>query len=200
LGGALTPSEVLTELVVPALTSIGDRWLNGDISVAEEHRSTAVALRIIGRLGLQWGRPGKDRGTIALAAVAGDRHGLPVAIVADLLQWQGFAVLELGADTPPDAIGVAAAGVDRLLAVGLCATTSGLDAAVRKSVHAVQSSVPGVPIFVGGASVASEAQALSLGADIWTGSRAQSVLDAMEHLVSEGAVSSHKRVGGRVAP
>jgi excisionase family DNA binding protein len=199
LGSGLNQSGVLTELVAPALSSIGDRWAKGDISVADEHRSTAVALRVIGRLGLQWGRPGKDRGTIALAAVAGDRHALPVAIVADLLRWQRFAVLELGADTPADDIGYAIANEQRLLAVGLCSTTSGLDAAVRKSVRAVRASVPGVPIFVGGAAMKTEAQAISLGADMWTGSNAQEVLDAVECLVSNGAASDRPGVDGRVA-
>jgi len=77
LGGALTPSEVLTELVVPALTSIGDRWLNGDISVAEEHRSTAVALRIIGRLGLQWDAPVKIEEPLPLLLLRETGTGFP---------------------------------------------------------------------------------------------------------------------------
>ena len=35
----------------------------------------------------------------------------PVAIAADLLRWAGFDVIELGADTPADALAQAAAGV-----------------------------------------------------------------------------------------
>ena len=65
-------------------------------ALISEHRATLVAQRIVGRLGLQFGRRGKDRGTVALAAPASDLHTLPVSIVADLLRWRGFDVVELG--------------------------------------------------------------------------------------------------------
>ena len=61
LAGGLDPSGVLIELVVPALRSIGERWASGEVSVAEEHRATAVAQRVVGHLGMQFGRRGKDR-------------------------------------------------------------------------------------------------------------------------------------------
>ena len=132
LGGGLDPSGVLTTLVSPALRSIGDRWADGELSVAEEHRATAIAQRIIGRLGLQFGRPGRSRGTVILAAPAGDLHTLPVAIVADLLRWRGFDVSELGANTPPDALAHAVDQADRLMAVGIASTTTGQDAEVAR--------------------------------------------------------------------
>ena len=97
------PPGVLTDLVVPALRSIGDGWAAGELSVADEHRATAVAFRVVGRLGLQFGRRGKRRGKVALAAPAGDLHTLPVAIAADLLRWRGFETVELGANSPAEA-------------------------------------------------------------------------------------------------
>ena len=68
-----------------------------------------MAQRLIGHLGLQFGRRGKSRGAIALAAPAGDLHTLPVAIVADLLRWRAFEVLELGGNTPAEALAEAVA-------------------------------------------------------------------------------------------
>jgi len=41
---------------------------------------------------------------VALAAPAGERHALPVAMAADQLRWAGFEVLELGADTPAESL------------------------------------------------------------------------------------------------
>ena len=163
LDGGLDPSGVLTELVVPALRSIGERWAGGDVSVAEEHRATAVAQRLVGHLGLQFGRRGKSRGVIALAAPSGDLHTLPVTIVADLLRWRAFEVLELGANTPADVLADAVADQDRLLAVGIVSTTGGMEDEVAESVRSVRAALPDVTVFLGGPGIPSEAHALELG-------------------------------------
>jgi excisionase family DNA binding protein len=182
LDGGLDPAGVLNELIVPALRSIGERWASGDISVADEHRATAVAQRLIGHLGLQFGRRGKSRGAVALAAPSGDLHMLPIAIVADLLRWHAFEVLELGANTPADALADAVAHQDRLLAVGIVSTTPGLEAEVAASVRSVRAAVPDIPIFLGGPGIHSEAQALELGGDVWTGLGAEAAVETVERI------------------
>jgi excisionase family DNA binding protein len=195
LSGGSDPSGVLTELVVPALRSIGERWAGGGVSTADEHLATAVAQRVVGRLGLQFGRRGKDRGTVALAAPAGDLHVLPVAIVADLLRWRGFDVLELGGNTPADALCEAVAREQRLLAVGIASTIGGLDAEVASSVRSVRAAVPDVPIFLGGASIVSETQVRRLGGDVWTGRGTSAAVETVERI----ATSREGRTRGRVA-
>jgi len=182
LEGGLDPAGVLTELVVPALHSVGARWAIGDLSVADEHRATAVAQRVVGHLGLQFGRRGKSRGAIALAAPSGDLHTLPVAIVADLLRWRAFEVLELGGNTPADALGDAVAQQDRLLAVGVVSTTSGLEAEVAASVLSVRAAMPYVAIFLGGPALHSSAHALSLGGDMWTGLGPHAAVETVERI------------------
>jgi excisionase family DNA binding protein len=180
LGGGLDPAGVVTTLLSPALRSIGARWADGDVSVADEHRATAVAQRIIGRLGLQFGRPGRSRGTVVVAAPEGDLHTLPVAMVADLLRWRGFDVSELGANTPDDAVAEVAGRADRLVAVGIASTTSGLDAEVTQSVEALRATAPDTMIFLGGNAIRSVAHARALGADIWTGRNGSNVIEAVE--------------------
>jgi excisionase family DNA binding protein len=194
LGGGLDPSGILTELVVPALRSIGDRWAGGDVSMADEHRATAVAQRLVGRLGLQFGRRGKDRGTIALAAPAGDLHTLPVAIVADLLRWRGFEVLELGGNTPAGALAEAVGQEPRLLAVGIASTTPGLEAEVAAATAAVRAAVAEVPIFVGGACIRSAKRAQTLGADLWTGPSANAATETVERIAGTASGEPHHRV------
>ena len=111
LASGMKPEESLLDLVGPAMRSVGDHWENGEWSIADEHRATAVAARLVARLGSRFARRGVKRGTVVLAAPAGELHGLPVSIGANLLRWNGFNVVELGADTPPDALAEAVANV-----------------------------------------------------------------------------------------
>jgi methanogenic corrinoid protein MtbC1 len=194
LGGGLDPSGVLTEMVVPALRSIGERWARGEVSVAEEHRATAVAQRVIGHLGMQFGRRGKDRGTVALAAPSGDLHVLPVAIVADLLRWRGFDVVELGGNAPAAALGDAVAKERRLLAVGIVSTVSGLDSEVALSASSVRAAVPGIPVFIGGGAVSSEAHARAMGADVWTGPGSNAAVETVERIAGSTDFRAHRSV------
>jgi excisionase family DNA binding protein len=190
LGGGLDPSGVITTLVSPALCSIGDRWSLGKLSVADEHRATATAQRIIGRLGLAFGRPGRSRGTLILAAPAGDLHTLPVAMVADLLRWRGFDVSELGANTPADALAKAVDQVDRLIAVGIASTTPGHDAEVIQSVEAVRAARATSTIILGGSAIRDAAHAETLGVDLWTGREGSNVVEAVELLLKTGRVGA----------
>jgi methanogenic corrinoid protein MtbC1 len=194
LGGGLDPSGVLTEMIGPALRSIGERWARGEVSVAEEHRATAVAQRVIGHLGMQFGRRGKDRGTVALAAPSGDLHVLPVAIVADLLRWRGFDVVELGGNAPAAALGDAAAKERRLLAVGIVSTVSGLDSEVALSASSVRAAVPGIPVFIGGGAVSSEAHARAMGADVWTGPGSNAAVETVERIAGSTDFRAHRSV------
>jgi methanogenic corrinoid protein MtbC1 len=186
LGGGLDPSGVVTTLLAPALQSIGARWADGDVSVADEHRATAVAQRIIGRLGLQFGRPGRSRGTVIVAAPAGDLHTLPVAMVADLLRWRGFDVAELGANTPGDALTEVATKTRRLVAVGMASTTLGLDAEVKRSLKELRDAAGAATTFLGGSAIRSAAHARTLGAEIWTGASGWNVVETVERLAQGG--------------
>ena len=194
LGGGLDPAGVITTLLVPALRSIGAKWADGDVSVAEEHRATAASQRIIGRLGLQFGRTGRSRGTVIVAAPAGDLHTLPVAMVADLLRWRGFEVAELGANTPVDALTEVAAKASRLVAVGIASTTLGLDAEVGRSIEGLRTTGRGAPILLGGSAIRSAAHARTLGADIWTGQDGWKVVETVESLVDAGRIVETEHV------
>jgi NAD(P)-dependent dehydrogenase (short-subunit alcohol dehydrogenase family) len=91
-----------------SLEDIGDRWAQGELSVADEHRASAVATRVVSRLGARFLPRGPKRGTVVVAAPEGELHGVPVSMAADVLRWHGFAVVDLGADTPADAARVGA--------------------------------------------------------------------------------------------
>jgi len=190
----LDPTGVMVEMIVPAMQSIGARWAAGELSVADEHRATAVAQRLVGRLGLQFGRPGKSRGTVVLAAPAGDLHILPVAITADLLRWRGFEVAELGANTPAESVADAAELSDRLVSVGIVSTTTGYDAEVAAAIRAVHARIPDVTVMVGGSAIRDEEHTRGLGADVFTGSGPMAVVDSVERMVPPSRANRRRHV------
>jgi excisionase family DNA binding protein len=164
LGSGATPASIYVDVFVPALERIGDGWESGELTVADEHQASAVVLRLIGRLGPQLRRRGRPRGSIVLATPPGELHGLPVAILGDLVRAEGFRVHDLGADVPADSVAQIAAGAERLVAVGFGATTAGRDRQLRAAVRTVRAAVD-VPVVVGGAAVRDDTHARQLGAD-----------------------------------
>ena len=179
LASGVGPGEIYTELVVPALRRIGDAWQSGAMTVADEHRASAVSLRLIGRLGPRFARRGRTRGLVVLGAAPGELHGLPSAILADLLRIAGFGVVDLGPNTPAASFADAVAESDRLVAVLVGATTSGQDVALRSVVRAIRRAEVAAPILVGGRAVQDLDHARRLGADGWTGSDAVAAVEAL---------------------
>jgi excisionase family DNA binding protein len=180
LTSGMEPAGIHLDLLVPTLRSVGDGWAEGTISVAAEHRASAVAHRIVGRLGPRFARRGRKRGTVIIGAPAGDQHSLPGAIVADLLRGQSFDVIDLGANTPAESFAETARGTDRLVTVVIGVMGPGLDREVRSAVSALRAAGVGAPLLVGGAAVTGAGHARELGADAWTGRDGRSVLAAVD--------------------
>jgi excisionase family DNA binding protein len=177
-----TPAGLLLGAICPAMVAIGTRWERGEATVADEHRASATATRLVSRLGALFGPRGRKRGTVVLCTPAGDQHSLPVAIAADLLRWRGFEVVELGADAPADAVGETCARIPDLLAVGLGATMPASTPVVRRSITTLRRALPGVALLLGGAGIADADEARRLGADVYSGRHAGELLVAVEGL------------------
>jgi excisionase family DNA binding protein len=169
LGSWATPVELYTGILIPVMQSVGRRWQAGELSVADEHRAASTLIRVMGRLGPLFVRPGRRRGTVVIGAPAGDRHSIPVMIVADLLRDAGFSVVDLGADTPPESFVEAAQKSDRLIAVAIGATLLRNEAAVADAISALHDAVPGLAVIAGGAGLATRIAAERVGADRWSG-------------------------------
>jgi excisionase family DNA binding protein len=182
LAGGAAPVDVLLDVIAPALHRIGDDWATGTLSVADEHRASAVASRLVGRLGPRFARRGRKRGTIVVGSVEGDDHGLPSAILADVLRGAGYEVLDTGANTPAVSFVDSARAANRLRAVVIGATTGGRDAAIRRTVKLLRANDITAPVLVGGASVGDGDRARKLGADGWTGHGGRDALAAIEAL------------------
>ncbi len=190
LGSGATPAEVHLAIIAPAMASIGRRWDSGELAVADEHRASAVAQRIVARLGPRFARRGRTRGTVVIGAVAGETHAIPGAMLADLLRGLGFTVVDLGPDTPAESFVDAALAASRLVAVVVGAIASGRERALRQTVRRLREAGVGVPVLVGGPGVADAAHAQALGADGWTGAdgaTACATIDAIAGARHDGA-------------
>ena len=92
----------LTDVLIPYLRDLGDRWAEGRVSVAQEHfAANLVRGRLLGVAG-DWGAGGSA--TAVLACMPGEHHDLGLVILGILLSRRGWQVTFLGADTPFDTL------------------------------------------------------------------------------------------------
>lgn len=169
------------DIIVPALAIVDGRRAAGELSASRQPLATAVAYRLIARLGARFRRPGRSRGCVVFGAPTGERHSLPIAIVADLVRLAGFDVLELGPDVAPEAFAAATAEASRLVAVGIGITgIEHLDAA-RAAIDAIRQVDADVPIVVGGQAVRNPEVAALLAATAWApdGRAAVAVIESL---------------------
>jgi MerR family transcriptional regulator, light-induced transcriptional regulator len=184
LGSDRTPSEVLLQLLAPALESIGERWHDGELTVADEHVASAVAVRLISRIGARFGRRGPKRGSVVVTTPPNEQHAAPVAMAADLLRWAGFNVIELGADTPAAALAKTAAFAPDLLAVAMACTTPTSTTSARRVIAHLRTALPGITVLLGGAAITDADHARRLGADGFSGQRGDELVRVVEELAA----------------
>ena len=110
-----TVETVLTDVILPYLEELGERWERGDASVADEHFSTSVLRgRMLG-LARGWGR---GVGPVALlACLPGERHELGLMAFGLALRSHGWRIAFLGSDTPLDTVEHAADALQPRLVV-----------------------------------------------------------------------------------
>jgi excisionase family DNA binding protein len=174
---------VQLDLLAPALRSIGRRWQRGAVSIAEEHVATTTAQRIVARLGPRFARSGPSRGTVILGCVAGDRHALASAVLADLVRGRGITVIDLGADTPPESFVDAAQRASRLRAVVVGALSTGREPELLATFAALRDAGIDAPCYAGGPGVSGARAARAVGADGWTGHDGRAALAIIDALV-----------------
>ena len=176
--------EIYLDVISPAMQSIGERWAAGELDISVEHRATGVAFRLIGRLGPRFARRGRTRGAVLLGSPEGERHSLPIALLADLLRGEGWEVSDMGADMPLDSFVKAAQRTTDLVAVGVSVTSVDCLDAASALLVALREHVAGNVYFaVGGLAVQDGDHAVALGADGW----ARSAHDFAEQLTARAA-------------
>jgi len=146
LAGHVTMTDLCDRVIGPALRRIGDEWEAGRISVAREHRASAICERIIASGARQ--APGRPRGEAVVATPPGERHALPALMAAACLRENRWHVHHLSADLPGSEIAALAAQVGARLVVLSTATTDAAGQAADAA-DLVRAAVPGVTVLVG---------------------------------------------------
>jgi methanogenic corrinoid protein MtbC1 len=157
--------DIHLQLMVPVLGEIGDAWAGGTLDIADEHRATSVAARLIGRLGPSFARRGRKRATVVIGAAAGDQHSMPLAILGDIIRGHGLAVVDLGANTPAESFVESVRDQDDVIAVAISVGADEIVESARRTAALLHTEIPGCSVFIGGPAVTSKDEARAIGAD-----------------------------------
>ena len=168
MASGMPPRDIYIDVLAPTLHAIGAGWQSGAIGIEQEHFASNVAAALIGRLGARFARRGRKKAVVLVAMPPGERHGLGVAMLADIVTQAGYEVRNLGT-------GYAASSLRRrhrgeptdLAAVVVSVVEDGRRPAAQDLLTAARRERPTVPLIAGGFAVTDERSAIDLGADGW---------------------------------
>ena len=106
---------VLTDVVLPYLHELGERWASGEASVGQEHfASQLIRGRLLG-LARGWDRGSGPRALLACAP--GEQHDLGLIAFGVALRARGWRITYLGQDTPLETLAESARSLGPLAIV-----------------------------------------------------------------------------------
>lgn len=158
--------EIISEMLIPALDLVGERFEKGEIFLPQLIRSAdaaGAAFEVIKKHMAAKGSQTVSKGKIIIATVRGDIHDIGKNIVKTVLSNYGYRVIDLGRDVPPETIVEAAVSEDAKL-VGLSALMTTTLPAMSETITALHKSGHDCRIMVGGAVLTPE-YAAEIGAD-----------------------------------
>ncbi|CAA9224681.1 MAG: hypothetical protein AVDCRST_MAG50-767 [uncultured Acidimicrobiales bacterium] len=132
-------------LFTPVLARIGNDWASGAISVAEEHRASAMCERLLSRVAEH--PRGRPRGVCVVATAEGEEHGLPAVMATTVLRADRWQVHHLSTQVPVDDLIELASAVKADFVV-LSAARPETVAAAKAAADTI-TGVAGLPVYVG---------------------------------------------------
>ena len=127
---------VLADVLVPYLRDLGDRWVAGRASVAQEHFASNLIRGRLLAIARDW--DAGDGPAMLLACLPGEAHDLALIMFGILAARRGWRITFLGADTPLDTLHDSIRKLQPSLTV-LVATTPSLLAAHADDLHRLTS-------------------------------------------------------------
>lgn len=162
-----TTGEIIEEIIVPALSAVGDQFEKGRIYLPQLIKSAETvkqAFQVIKRE-LESSGENINRGTVAIATVKGDVHDIGKNIARVMLENNGYEVIDLGKDVSIQTVCDTVTEKNiRLLGLSALMTTTVVS--MEETIKAVKAVKPDCLIMVGGA-VLTEGYAKKIGADFY---------------------------------
>ncbi len=151
--------RLVAEHLVPAIMKAGEHFEKGvyylpQLMLAGEAMRLALAAieADLSRERQSGAADAQTHGRIVMATVKGDVHDIGKNLVTLMLRNHGFEVFDLGKDVPASEV-IRAAKENRADIVGLSALMTTTLGAMRSTIEAARSELPGVKFMVGGAAV-----------------------------------------------
>jgi excisionase family DNA binding protein len=146
LAGGTSLMDLCERVIAPALRRIGDDWAAGHISIAQEHRASAICERLLASHARQ--PAGRPRGTAVVATPPGERHGLPALMATACLREDRWLVHHLASDLPVDEVIRLAGQVGADLVV-LSSATDAMARQAHQAGQAIAAALPGRTVLTG---------------------------------------------------
>jgi excisionase family DNA binding protein len=96
----LAPVDIYEQIIATALHRVGERWMSGEITVADEHLATRTILDSLIRLHPEMRRRPSNGQTAIVGCPEDEMHEVAARCVSFLLDQDGWRVVTLGMDTP----------------------------------------------------------------------------------------------------
>jgi methanogenic corrinoid protein MtbC1 len=165
--------RLLTDVLLPFLAQVGDRWAAGELTVAHEHFASQLIRRRLSGLTMTWG---VGAGPIAVLACApGEFHDIALLGFGLLLGRAGWRVRYLGPDTPLPSLASACRIIDADLVV-VAASRSRVLSAYAGGLRLLAQNHP---LALGGRGVTAEL-ARDIGADVLNADLTQATAQALD--------------------
>jgi methanogenic corrinoid protein MtbC1 len=114
------PRDIVHEIALPLMRITGERWHEGDFTIAQEHMVTALLTGMLASMLRLYGNP-KPAAKVLMATPEHEHHGFGVLAAAMLTAAKGLGALHLGTNLPANEIVLAARSTDAdAVLLGVC--------------------------------------------------------------------------------
>ncbi len=185
MGAHLPMERLYVEVIEPCLARIGQDFVDGTITIGDEHLATATVERLMARATHFYVARAPRACRLVIGCVEGNWHSIGPRMIADVLANYGWQCTYLGADVPADTFVEMARAKDPHAILLSCAVPQNLAKAEETvgRLRGAASAASTMAIGLGGGCVNDDADAAArVGAD-FTARDACELVDVLERLL-----------------
>ena len=151
------PRDFVHQVALPLMREVGERWHQGQCSIAQEHMLSSLLTSILSTF-VRTFTPTEPSARVLFATSQGERHGFPNLAAALITAAGGLGVVHLGTDLPAEEIVTAARG-SHVNAVLLSVSGTPTDSAAKGWSYISRKVPKPVALWLGGSTQILEAHA-----------------------------------------